>query len=290
MKRIIAPYLLLLLISLLSCVRPTPVKPIVPAVEYSQRIKKEGVPVVSAQAAEEGKARIHLVNEDKEVTTSQDTAQDDPKFYAYRGEKGYTRDYNGPLSLGDPGVSSSLWQESRAGNELIRDHRAWQPMDLITIVVTENAEGEKEAETETKSSSTISAAIENLLGLEDRTTEKNKDINLDTLISASTSNDFKGEGQTKRKGTLKAKISAMVVEVLASGIIRIEGQKIISVNSEEQTMVISGLVRPRDVSSGNEVDSAKIANMRIDFFGSGIVQEPNYGGWLGRIIRRVWPF
>ena len=82
----------------------------------------------------------------------------------------------------------------------------------------------------------------------------------------------------------------MVAEVLPSGILRIEGQKIISVNSEEQVMVISGLVRPRDINSANEVDSSKIANMRIDYYGKGIVGEAQVGGWLGRLMRLIWPF
>ncbi len=200
------------------------------------------------------------------------------------------RDYNGPLSLGDPGVSASLWNESRSGNDLFRDDRAWQPMDLITIVVSESAEGSKEADTEVKESSSISAAIEKFLGIEENITNLSNDADLSSLIKAEASNDFKGEGETTRKDTLKARISAMVAEVLPTGIIRIEGERIISVNNEEQVMVISGLVRPRDINSANEVDSSKIANMRIDYYGRGTVGEAQDAGWLGRFVRRVWPF
>ena len=82
----------------------------------------------------------------------------------------------------------------------------------------------------------------------------------------------------------------MVAEVLPSGILRVEGEKIISVNNEEQVMVLSGLVRPRDISSDNEVLSSKIAQMRVDYYGKGTVGEAQYGGWLGRILRILWPF
>jgi flagellar L-ring protein precursor FlgH len=110
------------------------------------------------------------------------------------------------------------------------------------------------------------------------------------LVNAETQNDFKGEGKTDRKGSLKGKISAMVAEVLPSGVLRIEGEKIISVNSEQQVMVISGLVRPRDINSENEIDSSKIAQLRIDYYGEGTVGEAQNGGWLGRFMRKVWPF
>jgi len=212
-------------------------------------------------------------------------------YTEYRSSlSGDTRDYNGPLSLGDPGVSASLWKESRSGNDLYRDDRAWQPMDLITIIVTESSEGKKEADTEIKSKSSVLAAIQNFLGYEDDAKDSNPDLNLDSIIKASTENNFKGEGDTSRKDTLKARISAMVAEVLPSGILRIEGQRIISVNAEEQVMVISGLVRPRDINSTNEIDSSKIANLRIDYYGRGTVSEAQYGGWMSRAIRILWPF
>ncbi|RIL10778.1 MAG: hypothetical protein DCC75_03675 [Proteobacteria bacterium] len=211
-------------------------------------------------------------------------------YSTYPSTAPLSRDYVGPLALGDPGLSASLWRESRSANDLFRDYRAFQPMDLITIVVTESAEGKKEADTEVKQKTTVEAAIENLLGIEDTINRTNPQVNLDSLISATTTNDYKGEGETNRKGSLKAKISAMVVEVLPSGILRIEGEKIVSVNSEDEVMVISGLVRPEDVNSSNEVDSSKVGNMRIDYYGTGTVGDAQKGGWLDRIIRNVWPF
>lgn len=230
------------------------------------------------------RAQLHLVSQDGGELSDGDSP--DPGFRVQQSTVGNRRQYHGPLLLGDPGVSASLWQESRASNDLLRDYRAYQPMDLITIVVSETSEGKKSADTATKSDSTLELAIESLLGFEDQSSH----LNPASLANASSKNEFSGEGETNRKDSLKAKISAMVVEVLPTGVLRIEGEKIIAVNSEEQTMVISGLVRLRDINSENEVDSSKIANMRIDYFGSGIIGEAQHGGWLGRIVRKVWPF
>jgi len=163
-------------------------------------------------------------------------------------------------------------------------------MDLITIVVSERSRGTNDADTEVTSESEILMAIQNVLGFETQTAEWKNPPTLSSLVNATSKNDFRGEGNTSRQGELTARISAVVAEVLPSGLLRIEGEKIISVNSEEQTMVISGLVRVRDISSINEVDSSKIAQMRIDYFGKGIVGEAQFGGWLGRLLRFVWPF
>ena len=200
------------------------------------------------------------------------------------------RPYQGPLTEGDPGVTSSLWRESQTGNEPFRDFRAWQAMDLVTIVVTEMSLGRHIANTEVRSKSEYLAAIENFLGLEKQTQNWSQPPNLSSLIKASTQDDFRGEGRTIREGQLNARISAVVAEVLPSGLLRIEGEKIISVNNEEQVMVISGLVRQRDISFENEVNASKIAQIRIDYFGKGTVGEAQYGGWLGRALRILWPF
>jgi flagellar L-ring protein precursor FlgH len=163
-------------------------------------------------------------------------------------------------------------------------------MDLVTIVVTETSLGRHTADTEIKSKSEFLAAIEHFLGLEQQTQKWSQPPDLNALIQASTQNNFKGEGRTIRQGQLNARLSAVVAEVLPSGLLRIEGEKIIAVNNEEQIMVISGLVRQRDISSDNEVNASKIAQIRIDYYGKGTVGEAQYGGWLGRALRIVWPF
>lgn len=207
-----------------------------------------------------------------------------------RSNESMPKPYQGPLTEGDPGVTASLWRESQTGNEPYRDFRAWQPMDLVTIVVTETSLGRHTADTEIKSKSEFLAAIEHFLGLEAQTQKWSQPPDLNALIQASTQNNFKGEGRTIRQGQLNARLSAVVAEVLPSGLLRIEGEKIIAVNNEEQIMVISGLVRQRDISSDNEVNASKIAQIRIDYYGKGTVGEAQYGGWLARALRIIWPF
>jgi flagellar L-ring protein precursor FlgH len=211
-------------------------------------------------------------------------------YIVYHSQMPDIRDYRSPLPLGNPGVSSSLWRESGANTDIFRDHRAFRPMDMVTIIISERTEGSNEADTEVKGSSSLLTSIQKFLGFEADAVKKHPALDPSALIQASASNNFKGEGDTIRRGSLRGTISAMVVETLPSGVLRIEGQKIVGVNQEEQVMVISGLVRPRDINSLNEVDSSRIANMRVDYFGKGIVAEAQYGGWLSRFIRTVWPF
>lgn len=261
---------LLLILALTGCSSMISHPAVIPAVEYAKRIDSSPTPPYQGSLLDDGRGGA--------------------KFQFVSNVEKPSVNYKSPLSLGEPGISASLWNESRGDNDLFRDGRAWRPMDLVTILISENSEGSKSADTEVKSKSTIQIALEKLFGYETDATKSRASLDPTALVQGDVQNDFKGEGKTNRKGALKATISAMVAEVLPSGILRVEGQKIISVNNEEQVLVISGLVRPRDVTSDNEVDSRRVANMRIDFYGQGTIGEAQYGGWLGRLLRVIWPF
>lgn len=213
-----------------------------------------------------------------------------PAYEVMRNSNPNVRPYQGPLHIGEPGASASLWRSQGEGSRLFRDHRAFQSMDLITIVVSENAEGKKEADTNTKKESSFLAGITELFNFTDSVVAKNPGLDPATLLQTDFNSEFTGEGDTTRKGSLQARIAAVVTEVLPNGVMRIEGEKIISVNNEEQVLVISGLVRPRDVSSNNEVMSSKIAYLRVDYFGNGMLGDAQYVGWFGRIVNSLWPF
>jgi flagellar L-ring protein FlgH len=273
-----------------GCTVPTAESARVPALEYSNTVRAGGgsytpptiVPDLSSTA------RARFVDAPGENAFARDAVE--PSSVSPEAAPQVGMPYRGPLAYGDPGASPSLFRESRGTNDLFHDHRAWQPMDLVTITVTENTEGSKAADTKLGTKSTFSGAISKFFGLEQDVVAKNPGLDVSSLLNASATNEFDGEGETTRKGRLRGTISAMVAEVLPSGVLRVAGEKIVSVNGEEQIMILSGLVRPRDVSSDNQVDSSKIANMRIDYFGKGDIGDMQHPGWLARIARKVWPF
>ena len=298
-----------------GCAPTPPVEPYVPSMRYANGaqppesihgLQWKGGMVEDGKA--DGKAQFRFTTQSEDMPTLRPAVQEGAApvlsktqmmgngdelgdgVRVIRSTEQLPRAYSGPLELGDPGVGASLWRESRIANEVFRDFRAWQPMDIVTIVINEVSIGQHDADTEVKSKSQYLAAIENFFGLEQQTQNWTNPPDLSSLIQAQTQNDFKGEGQTNRQARLTARMSAVVAEVLPSGLLRVEGEKIISVNNEEQVMVLSGLVRPRDITSDNEVQSTKIAQMRIDYYGKGTVGEAQYGGWLGRILRILWPF
>jgi flagellar L-ring protein precursor FlgH len=263
-------------VAVLGCTSSSPVPPRVPAIEYAQALlRPEGVPASDVESQGGPRAHLHLVEGER---SDVDSLERTPDLLPLQPS------YRGPLRNGEVSANPSLWREGEGATSLFHDFRAFQPMDLVTVLVTEVTEGRKQADTRVNSQSSITAEIAAFLGLEKSVPRSNPDVDPTALIDATTATQVEGRGETLRRGQLRGTISCMVQEVLPSGILRIQ------VNDDEQIMVMSGLVRPRDVNSRNEVDSAKVANMRIDYYGKGTIGLIQSPGWLMRALMKLWPF
>ena len=155
-------------------------------------------------------------------------------------------------------------------------------------LISESASASKQASTGTSRSSTLSAGMPNLLGLEKAPIKSWMD--LANLINANFSTKFDGSGSTSRQETLTATISTKVVDVLPNGNMMIEGRRSVKVNNEDQIIVLTGTVRSRDVSSDNTVSSALVADARINYSGKGVISDRQKPGWLMNVIDTIWPF
>lgn len=188
-----------------------------------------------------------------------------------------------------PQTAGSLWTDSRGG--IFADMKGRTVGDIVTVIIVENASASKEATTATDRKSTMSAGINNLMGLEKYIGQiGNSAINNASLIDASAENDFQGGGKTARKEKLTATLTTQVIEVLPNGNLRLEGTKTVTVNSEMQIVKLTGIVRSADVSPRNTVDSKNILNARIAYVGKGVLSDKQQQGWLVRGLDKIWPF
>lgn len=108
-------------------------------------------------------------------------------------------------------------------------------------------------------------------------------------MSTDSAMKFKGDGTTKRSGSLTAYLPARVRVVLPNGDLVIEGVKELKINNERQILTICGVVRPRDISPDNIVLSNYIANMQVKLEGKGHVSDNIKPGFLFRILSKAWP-
>ena len=190
-----------------------------------------------------------------------------------------------------PAENGSLWHAERAGNYPFIDVRAHFPGDLLTIVVSERAVGTKEATTDASAESSISANVQDFFGIPAGLVKfLPNGFNPESIVRATTERSSTGEGETTRSGTMTANITVTVTAVDPTGNLRIRGDKVVSVNREDQWIVLTGTVRPEDIASDNSVLSSRLADARIDFYGRGTVGDKQGVPLVHTLYDWLWPF
>jgi flagellar L-ring protein precursor FlgH len=186
--------------------------------------------------------------------------------------------------------AQSLWND-QASHSLFADKRATGIGDIVTIVVQEISSANKNNETKTEKSSGLTAAIKTFLygagtgtsallsrGGQMPALEYNADLKHD------------GSGAINNSESIVAQVAAKVIDVLPNGNLLIEGKRETSFASEKQTIVLHGVIRPEDITSGNTILSYNIADATVQITGKGTVSNATDKGWFTKIYEFVSPF
>ncbi|MEZ5910868.1 MAG: flagellar basal body L-ring protein FlgH [Paracoccaceae bacterium] len=182
--------------------------------------------------------------------------------------------------------AASLWTAGR--QSLFGDRRAGRRGDILTVVIEIDDKAEISNSSGRSRSSAEKMAIPDFLGIPQRIDENLPEgASMDSAVATSGSSSYSGDGSVKRKEKLTLRIAATVVEELPNSVMRIEGSQEVRVNFELRELIVSGYVRPGDVSRQNEITYDKIAGARISYGGRGQitdVQQPRLGQQVTDIL------
>jgi len=179
----------------------------------------------------------------------------------------------------DPGAAWS-WM-----NGLTLDTRARSVNDLVTIQVVESISAAGSADAALSKESDGSASLLSFFGIEDKLPSF---IDPTALAGLRTNTDFEGGGTTTRAGSLTAILTARVAEVLPNGDLVVEGVREIDINGDRQILVLTGVVRPVDIGPANVVPSTVIGQLRIRYFGQGLMRDNLRPGFIIRLLNRIF--
>ena len=198
-----------------------------------------------------------------------------------------------PKPIQSKPAEGALWPGNTRGNFLFGDDKAAKVGDIITVTIDENATSTQSATTNTSKDSSIDMQTPNVLGLPSSLGIQNflnMGTQFDPTVNATIANSMQGTGTVTRNGTLSATISALITDIVPSGNLKIEGRRSVTINNEEQIMVLRGIVRPQDINFDNTIPSTLIADASISYTGEGVVADEQRKGWLAKVLSKVWPF
>lgn len=190
-------------------------------------------------------------------------------------------------------AEGSLWPQGADKNGLFADSKGSKVGDIVTILIAETSTASKQANTTTSKDSSENLNMTKIFGLGSNmgiTDFLGSGNPLDPSLTTSNKEAFKGAGSTSRSDRLTATMTAVITEILPSGNLQIEGKRVVKVNNEKQTLVLTGVIRPVDVAYDNTISSTLIANAEIQYEGKGVLADKQRVGWGTRILDLIWPF
>jgi flagellar L-ring protein FlgH len=154
------------------------------------------------------------------------------------------------------------------------DPKAHAVGDILTVVISENASGTATASTNANKtqSANFGPGVGSILSL----------IRTFGLSGSETSN---ATGTTTRTDALTATIAVTVKKVMPNGNLVVEGSRTVGTNADEQTITLTGVVRPIDISQTNTVQSPQVADAQIKYSGKGPIGEIQHDGIVQKIFK-----
>ncbi len=187
-------------------------------------------------------------------------------------------------------TANSLWNDNM---NIFEDRKARRLNDIVTINVVESLSGSQTADTTTSRDSSADFQLEEMLGLNTTPSIKQSPWGgrlFNPSVKGSATSDFTGAGDTNREGSLVARLTARIVEVMPNGNLILAGRKELTINDEKQVLVLTGMVRPDDISAENVVLSSSLADAKVYYVGDGVIQDKQKPGWAVRAFDKIWPF
>ena len=183
-------------------------------------------------------------------------------------------------SLGFSVNADSLWKKSSSSP--YSPEKSYKVGDIITVLINETSSAQHKAGTKTDIKDDLGIKFTHSI---ERLTPV---IGTNNQAAGQWGNKYTGTGGTERSSNVTARVAALVTEVMDNGNLKIEGKHKVNVNDENQDIVISGIVRSKDISINNTIYSHQVANAEVSITGTGVVQEAESPGWLTRILN--WLF
>ncbi len=181
---------------------------------------------------------------------------------------------------------ASLWSGNRGS--LLGDRRATRRGDIMTVVIEIDDSAEISNSTARSRSGSENMGVPQLFGLPQRLDQRlPAGASMSNAVDLNSRSQSNGNGSVSRNEKLELRVAATIVDVLSNGVFRIQGSQEVRVNFEIRELLVTGYVRPGDISRQNEITYDKIASARISYGGRGQitdVQQPRYGQQIADIV------
>lgn len=195
------------------------------------------------------------------------------------------------LNIQQAAAGSLYAKRSKSLNSPYVDDTARKVGDILTILISEVTEIENKLKRKLEKSTTRDAAWDGKLGIDHSLIPINLDLPSLNISDGATSNKtLDGKSEFKDEREITDKITVIIEDVQSNGNLIVIGKIQRSVAGDKQTINVSGIVRPSDITYANTIKSGQIANFHMVIDNEGVSETYSKVGWVGKILDFIWPF
>jgi flagellar L-ring protein precursor FlgH len=179
------------------------------------------------------------------------------------------------------------------GTSLFADKKDLQIGDIIQIIIDEELDSNSNNKRELSNSSNtnLGGGVFSSTGggvVGSVTNELNR--NLGVNFGTNSSNSDAGSVKTQLDETFSTTISAIIQETYQNGNYYIRGTKELLIEGQKQKIIVTGVIRPYDITSDNSINSSQIANLKLLYDKEGTESDILETPWGTKLLRAIWPF
>ena len=200
-----------------------------------------------------------------------------------------------------PKVEKTLNQKkgalySRQGTSLFADKKDLQIGDIIQVVITEALSNDSSSDRELKNSRSaslgglnVTANTATLGGSHQKKYADRLNNTFGASMTSTGSSNFKGESSSTVSESFQTTVSVIIEETYQNGNYYIKGTKEMLIDEQMQKIIISGVIRPYDITPDNSIESTQVANLKILYKKDGTEKDVLNVPWLFNLLIKFFP-
>ncbi len=184
------------------------------------------------------------------------------------------------------------------GASLFADKKDLQIGDIIQVVISEElqAETSNSRSTSKDSNGSFSGGV---ISPSAGNTNPNSTINsiansitgvLGFDANIGSNSGFNGTAESEIDETFETTVSVIIEQTYQNGNYFIRGTKEMLIDGQHQEIILSGVIRPYDITPENSIQSSQIANLKILYKKDGEEKDALETPWGLKLLQSIWPF
>lgn len=173
----------------------------------------------------------------------------------------------GKNSLSPDNTLGSLWTTGGPIGNLARDDKGAHVGDLVTINILETTTASASGTAKSSRAFSASSGLNAFYGPIKATAK------LTNLFSPTSQSSLDGSATTASSHLLSTDLTGTVVKVLPNGYLVVQAARDVYIDNQRQHVILRGIIRPSDLSPGNNVPSSAVANLQVVVEGKGVISD-----------------